>query len=144
MSTKKEKEEQFDWWITCIPDKINALEEKIPPEISVRLDYTVDSLDILERFLLNTTSLIKIQKDKELWDNCASYIGVVYEKNVPTSKWYIELEDEKDVFYNMPCLKTKNNLMFVPHSEITAALDRNKGTFLSSLTKKHIEIINKL
>jgi len=46
-----------------------------------------------------------------LWDCYASYVGTTYRRNVPTAKWHVELEGEKNVFYGVPALHTeaKNN-----------------------------------
>lgn len=138
---KQEKEEQFDWWITCIPDKITALKRRLPEDISSRLDYSIESLDVLEKYLLEKYSIDQMQQDKELWDYCASYLGRTYKRNVFNSEWYIELDDEQNLFYNRPSLRVADKVNFVPHSYITAALDRNQGNFISTIINKHIKLL---
>ena len=138
MSTRNEKEEQFDWWITCIPDKILALKKQLPKAVSDKLDFTLTSLDTLEKYLLEEYTFESIQIDKGFWDGCASYLGYVYKLNIPDSEWYIELEDEKDVFYNKPSLRIKNKANFVPHAYITTAIDRGSGNFISTIINNHI------
>ena len=138
MDVKKEKEDQFEWWITCIPDKIIALKKRVPG--SVVLDNSLSSLNGLEDYLLQNFTLKSIQEDKVMWDSCASYLGQTYRKNVQGAEWYIELENERNVFYNMPSLRT-NELYFVPHSYITTLFERRKGNFLSSAIEKHIKYL---
>jgi hypothetical protein len=67
----------------------------------------------------------------------AAYLASVYNKNVPNSKWHIELEDEDNVFFNKPGLKVGDKLSFAPHSYIFASLDRKKGYFISSVLQRH-------
>lgn len=134
-----ERDDQFHWWITCIPDKIIELKRKVPVEISVQMNYSIESLDILEGYTLNNYSLDELKNEKQFWDSLASYVGVVYEKNVKGSRWSIEIENEKDIFFNMPILKVENKFNFQPHSYVTAMLDRKKGNFLSTIVKKHME-----
>lgn len=138
MNTRQENEDQFDWWITCIPDKIIALKKNLPEEISIRLDCSIQSLDVLEKFLLDNFSIDDLQRDKELWDRCASYVARTYKKNIANSEWYIELDDDKNVFYNKPSLRVVDKFNFVPHSYVTAALDRKQGNFISTIINKHL------
>src|SRR5690606_6616395 len=112
---KKELEDNFDWWITCIPDKVNRLEDLIPLEIFKRLDYTLESFDFLGNYICDTIqSINNLKNEGELWDCYASYIGTTYRRNVPTAEWFIELEDEKNVCYGVPALRTEAKTTFVP------------------------------
>jgi hypothetical protein len=54
MINRKEKEDQFEWWITCIPDKIVSLKRRLPQELSIKLDHSLESLDLLENYLFDS------------------------------------------------------------------------------------------
>lgn len=95
---KEVLEEKFNWWITFIPDKIVALEEKLPENIKDKLDFSVTSLDILEKYLVENYTLEGMIQDKEMWDYCASYIGYTYKKNIFKAEWHIDLNDKKNIF----------------------------------------------
>jgi hypothetical protein len=138
MKSKQELEDSFHWWVTCIPDNIEKLNYLIPKSVNLKLDYSIDSLDIIGRYLVEAETLESIQKKKDLWDSLASYIGVVYEKKLPTAKWRVELEDEKNIYYGIPALRTEVMTNFIPHYEITTMLDRKRPDFLSAITKKHM------
>lgn len=141
---KKDKEimeEKFQWWLTCIPDKIIALKERLPKYINDRLDYSITSLDILEKYLLENYTVDSIMQDKEMWDYCASYIGYTYKKNILSAEWYIDLDNKKNIFYNMPCLRVINKVNFVPHSYVTTLLSRKKDNLLSTTIKNHINLL---
>lgn len=139
MSKRQEKEAQFDWWISSIPDKIITLKKRLPELISSNLDFSVKSLKDLEVFLLDHYTFNEMQQDKELWDASASYFGSSFRQIVPNSMWYIELDDENNVFYNMPVLIVENSLMppMSPHSAITAMLDRKMGNFLEKVVNNY-------
>lgn len=140
MKSKQELEDDFEWWITCIPDKIEKLEELLSKDIFSQLDYSISSLDILEKYLIENSSFEEIQKDKELWDCCASYLGRTYKRNIPNSKWFVELDNEKNIFYGVPILRIPNKIDFEPHSYISTALDRKKGNLWSTALTRHIEL----
>lgn len=141
MKSKQELEDNFDWWITCIPDKVNRLEELIPVDIFKRLDYSLESFSFFGKYICDTIQSINdLKNEGELWDCYASYIGTTYRRNVPTAEWFIELEDEKNVYYGVPALRTEAKTTFVPMYEISAMIDRKRPDFLLALTKRHIEL----
>ncbi|MDR0865948.1 MAG: hypothetical protein LBO74_13595 [Candidatus Symbiothrix sp.] len=143
MSTREEQEEKFNWWITCIPDKIISLKKKLPEEVTNQLDFSIESLDVLENYLLNVYSIKTMINDKEMWDECASYLAKTYKKIIPQSKYYIELNDKKNVFYNKPILRVEDKIDFEPHSFVTTTLSRKKGNLLSTLIQRHIDYLSK-
>lgn len=138
--SKKELEEQAHWWISCIPDKLDLLESAVPPELYNHLDYSISSLAFLGKYLVKQYTIESMIANSQEWDIFASYVGVVYEKNVPTAKWRIELEDEKNIYYGVPALKTQINTNFYPKYEITAMLDRKRADFLEAITNRHMEL----
>lgn len=131
------KEEQFEWWITSIDEKVSNLKKKLPVEIKDNLDKSIDSIDVIENFLIQNYNSTDKKIDFELWDQIASYIGAVYKLNLEKSRWFIELEDEANIFYNKPGLQINSNIYFYPHSYVTAAIDRRIGNFISHVTKNH-------
>lgn len=137
---KEVLEEIFNWWITFIPDKIFALEEKLPENLKDKLDFSVASLEILEKYLLENYTLEGMMQDEEMWDYCASYIGYTYKKNIFKAEWHIDLNDKNNIFYNMPCLHIPNLMSFVPHSYVTALLSKKENNLLSSTVKNHINL----
>jgi hypothetical protein len=76
-----------------------------------------------------------------MWDCCASYVARTYKENIPSSQWFIELENESDVFFNVPTLRIVNKLTFEPHSYIITLLDRKNGGILSTTIRKHIKYL---
>jgi hypothetical protein len=140
MKSNKELEDDYHWWITCIPDNLDFLESILPSELYQTLDYSIDSLGKLGEYLVDNFTNESLMSNIQNWDAFASYVGVVYEKNVPTAKWRVELEDDKNLYFGVPALRTKGNTNFYPKYEITAMIDRKRSDFLLAITKRHIAL----
>ena len=141
---KEEMEITFNWWITCIPDKINFLKKYIEDfNLNINIvDYSLESLNQLESYLIENYSIESIKSDEDLFDSIASYIGTVYKKNIPQSKWFVELNDTKYIYFNKPELIVEKLTSFQPHSYITTAIDRKKGDLWSTVILKHLNYID--
>lgn len=144
MRSKHDIEDNFEWWITCIPDKINRLEELIPKDIFGKLDYSIESFNVLEEYLLSKYTIKQVKNNPELHDCLASYLGTTYRRNIQKSEWYVELENEKDAFYGIPILRVSNLITFEPHSYVTTLLDRKKGNLLSSTLERHKKYLTEI
>jgi transcription termination factor NusB len=105
--TKKEKEEKlenFRTWVAFIDDRVNDWRKKLPENIAKQFDWSLKSLDRMEQYILSnyTHENVLLQENKEAIDAMASYIGETFRLNLPNAKWYIELDDEKNIFFNKP------------------------------------------
>lgn len=140
---KEKRSSDFETWITFLPDKVIELKKELPENISKFLNQSIDSLDIIEEYLLKNYTQESIIQDKFFLDKLASYTGTVFSKNLPNSYWYIELANSKDVFFCLPVLKVKDAKLapFSPYNMVTALFVRKKGNFLSSILIKSIEKI---
>ncbi|MCR6641673.1 MAG: hypothetical protein NVV82_22450 [Sporocytophaga sp.] len=143
---KTRREEDFETWVTFIPDQINELKSELPKELANNLDFKISSLDSLEKYLLENYNRenIKTEENKFLLDRIGRYIGTVFTRNIKNAYWDIELDDEKGAFYGLPVIKVKDSSLapFSPFSMTTALFSRNKGNFLSSIvqnSKRHLE-----
>lgn len=131
----KSKEERYDTfieWTTFTEDRINQWKKNIPNEVSSKLDGSPESLLILEKFLLDNYTL-EDQKDKEKrpsLDAIVSYVGDLIRKNIPETVWKIELEDETNLFYNLPYLVFKLGVPLSPHNLVQDALAEKKGSVM--------------
>ncbi|GAB5417727.1 MAG: hypothetical protein Crog4KO_27130 [Crocinitomicaceae bacterium] len=59
-------EEDFHWWVTCVPDKIDLLNELLSKEVNVSLDFTSESLIELGNFLIQSESIETLEKKTEV------------------------------------------------------------------------------
>ncbi len=131
--------EDYNWWLTCIPDKIGDLLASLPPAIRQQLNGSLPSVDILENYLLQQFSFDELVRPENhfLLDQLASYLGTIAEKEMSGCHWTINLEDKDDVDYQYPVLKFNDGrASFNPFRYITVAMDRKKGNLLSSAISK--------
>jgi hypothetical protein len=142
---KERRKENFESWITFIPDKVIALKKVLPLEISKNLDYSPSSLDLIEKYLLENYTREDFSKNenKDLLDQLASYLGTTCRRSWQNSFWDIELDDEKQVFFGVPVLKVIELAPFSPYHTITALFSRNRGNFLSTILESTKNVLEK-
>ena len=145
---KERRKEDFDAWITFIPDEVIELKKMFPTSLSGKFDYSETSLDFIEQYLLQNYSSENFlgEENKILLDRLARYVGSTFRRNLPNAYWDIELDDTMDVFFTLPVVKVKDAQLapFSPHTLITTLLARKRGNFLSTIlenTKKTLEKI---
>jgi hypothetical protein len=135
------KQEDFELWISVLPDRIEEFKQSLPIEVSRKLDDSVGSLNILEKYLLDNFTFNTIREEPNLsfYDGCARYIGETFRRNVQGACWNIDLENKDSMFYNMPILMVKDTDTFAvcPLTMTTALLDRKVGNFLSTVTTNY-------
>ncbi|MCU0351655.1 MAG: hypothetical protein MUF43_12655 [Flavobacterium sp.] len=135
-------EEQFNWWLTIMPDVLLYL-STLPKEVRTRLDYSVESLDVLERHIIENFDLQEMEhsENKMAVDLFARYIGQTFKKNLTDVIW--EMETRVGWFgCGFPLLNKRDNKPFTkqsPYSFVFGALDRKSGNYLSNILKHNIE-----
>ena len=73
-------------------------------ENNLKLDYSIKSLDELEKWILcNYKEVNDLIEDRKILDYLTVYIGETFRKYIG-GKWVIDLENKKNVFYSMPVL----------------------------------------
>jgi hypothetical protein len=143
MSSLTEKEEQFEWWVTIMYDRIKELKSELPGSLSDSLDFTVNSLDSLERYLLEHYPFeeIQLEKNKMLLDGLARYVGLTAQKNLKNAYWDMDLKNPENVFYLLPVVMMKDSKSspLSPYTLVTALFDRKKGNYLSTVINSYIK-----
>jgi len=135
---KLKREEDFHWWITCLPDRIQELKQILPKELSSKLDESIESLDLLEVYIIENydREFLKSEKGKDILNMLASYLASAIHTLLPNLKFYIELENKKDAYYCLPILKSAKGAPICPYIlPITISL-RKKGDFVSTIVNK--------
>src|ERR1700761_3492085 len=100
------KEENYVWWLNIMSDEMPRI-SILPKDVRNQLDYSLASLDILEKYILEnyTVEELKDKKNKFARDLFARYIGETYRKNIPELYWSFESEDEQHKYYGVPVLQ---------------------------------------
>jgi len=138
---KAEKQQNFDAWVQTIDERIYDWFSYLEKDIKQRLDYSIDSLNVVEEYLVSKYSLqdFRDQQNKNEIDAAASYIIKVFELNWPKAKYVIELDDIKNILYNRPAIITqpKIGMAFSPYQILPSTINlRRIGGF-----KKILETI---
>jgi hypothetical protein len=135
------KQEDFELWIAMLPERIQDFKQSLPIEISSKLDTSIDSLNIIEKHLLDnyTFDTIREEINASFYDGCARYIGDTFCHNVKGAYWSIETENKNSMFHNIPVIMVRDTDTFAvcPLTMTTTLLDRKIGTFLSSITTNY-------
>jgi hypothetical protein len=136
---KSERADQFQAWLTHMDDAIAAFMQTLPAELQEQLNHSVASLDALEAWLLARYPSIehsRPQSESLALDGAARYAGEIF-RVVTGSKWDIQLDDPKVLFFGVPVLKggKLGSIPACPLTMVTASLDRRTGKYLSGIVR---------
>lgn len=135
--TKKQMEKSFKEWIASIPVKLEILPTLLPNDLCITYDFSLESMNKIESYLINMYSLQEFKKQHELFDCVAAYASKVYMHNVANCKWDFRTDDERNVHFNQPVLEAPYKMKFPPFMNVGAALDRKRGTYISDVITKN-------
>ena len=125
-------------WLGKTADCVAFLGGLMPPELACRLDYSADSLDLLEDWLIRRyeryTELLD-QKEELIYDCLARYVGETFRRMLG-GEWQPGPKDPKHVHYGLPVLagyhpQYGGRDSF--HHKLTACLDRRRGNYISTI-----------
>jgi hypothetical protein len=129
--------DHFDDWLIDMDDAIDRFLNALPGNVRERLDFSPESLDVLERWLLErypSLDAALAESEKDTLDGAARYVGETYRRTLG-GRWDIELDDPKDVNYRLPVLtgfKGEYSRQS-PVTLVTASLDRRAGSYLRTV-----------
>ena len=125
--------EEFEFWLSDMDDALERFFGRVPSAIRSRLDFSPESLDVLEAWVLeryaSTDALVKPEA-KETVDGLARYVGETYRKAIG-GKWEIRFDDPGYAYYGLPQLTgfSPRPTPIAPHSLVTASADRRTGSY---------------
>jgi len=140
---KFEKRENFNAWVETIEERILDWEHSLGEGIRSKLDYSIGSLDEIEKYLVNRFKLQDLENDQNRWeiDAIASYVMKVFEKNWSSWKYVLELDDDQSILFNKPAIITQPQIgtAFSPYMFIRAIINTGRiGVFRKNLeSRKH-------
>jgi hypothetical protein len=135
-------QENFQDWIFYIDDKMDVFTEDFAQENNLVLDYSIQSLNDLEQWILKTyEDEDKLIEDHKTLDLLAIYIGETFRKYIG-GKWFMDTENQKNAFYMMPVLtgpEFKGVKYKSPMTYATASIDRQEGNYISTILKNNMQ-----
>jgi len=139
---KEIKQETFIEWTTFIEDRVNEWSTTAPKEIVKNLDYSPESLKVIEQYILSkyTKETLGNSENKIEIDALVSYYGETLRRNIPNSIWHIELDDETSVDFNTPSVKAPIGPQLGLYYLLKRLVVKNKGTFLYDMYVKMLDM----
>lgn len=127
--------DDFEFWLFEMDDCLAEFICSLPTDISAKLDYSADSLSILETWLLSQYENVhKVLKDSEklTLDMTARYVGETFRKKLG-GIWNIDLKNKKNVYYRMPVIERPGSWIECPITLVAASTDRRSGNFMAGV-----------
>ena len=97
----------FQVWLIDMDEAIQNLSNSLPSEVRSRLDYSPESLDLLERWLVEKYSSVQdalSEQSNPILDGASRYVGETLRKNL-SGTWFINNTDEKMLYFGIPQLR---------------------------------------
>jgi hypothetical protein len=131
--------EAFNYWLAEMDSALERFLMMFAPDVRPRLDYSEESLDILEHWLLErfaNPDAVLAASAKDALDGLARYVGETFRKQIG-GRWEIRLDDTEYAFFGIPELTgfSERPTPICAHSLVTAASDRRSGSYLRSVLK---------
>ncbi|HKR51733.1 MAG TPA: hypothetical protein VJT72_19545 [Pseudonocardiaceae bacterium] len=143
MSGKKlTSRDSFDYWVDYMNEAIAEFKEQLPSDVADALDWSPESLDVLEEWILQNYSSPQemLSASTTIVDGAGRYVGETFRRALRDHYWDIDLDDEKNVFFGLPVLTTREKpTPLSPLSLVTTAADRRRGDYLSTLLANNIK-----
>lgn len=134
--------ENFQDWIFYIDDKMEAFIDGFSKKNNLTLDYSLNSLNELEVWIINNfKDRFELKENEELLDLLTIYIGETFRKHIG-GKWFIDLENKENAYYHMPVLTSdeyKGEKYIAPLTFATASISRKKGNYISTILRNAME-----
>lgn len=103
-----EKQTNFEAWVVTLEERIFDWLVKMTDEQKKSFDYSIESLDEAEKYLISKYILEDLRDESNKFDidGAASYVYSVFMKHLPNYQCLIELKDKKSLLYNQPAINT--------------------------------------
>lgn len=139
---RAEQLELFEAWLWDMPNALERFKNRMPKEIQDKLDFSLQSLDIVEKHLLDNYETIEQIKNEpsSILDGYAVYVGETFRnvlKNNKVNQWELMLEED-NVYYLLPVI-TIDGFIDCPLSLCTACIDRRWGNYWSWILNNQLE-----
>ncbi len=147
-SFKAEKLDNFNSWIETLENRVFIWLDSLPEKSKAYFNFSIESLDEVERYLISKYELNDLQdvSSKSDIDGSLSYVIKVFEENWPNTKYVIELDDEKNILFNIPAIVTQPQIgaAFSPFMFVRGILNlKRTGIFRKNLESRLKQYVTK-
>lgn len=137
MESLDAEREKFERWRAEMSNRIDEWIES-HDLCDLNLDFSVNSLENLEDFLINSYTIEDLDDEinRPKLDAAVSYIGETIINSLGESRWIIYLDDESNIYYGLPCVLTKYSGAVSVHLLLKEILEARSGKVLESRINK--------
>jgi hypothetical protein len=128
--------EQFEQWQNLLANRLIILEAETFDSIWPQHNYSIESLDVLEEWILDKYQEWKPpleKRDAVFIDITGTYVGETFRKHL-SGNWTIELEDKENAYWGIPGITGFNSSrpirVVYPHTWVTTSIHRRTGVFI--------------
>jgi hypothetical protein len=136
--------EEFEIWLQRTSDRLEYLFTTVPERVQNQLAFSLQSLDVLEKWLLDKYPDLETARDMNeypLIDAVGTYVGETFRKQFG-GKWTIELEDQENAYLVIPGITGFRSIrvppIAYPRTWVTASIDRRVGNFIRGQTERYL------
>ncbi len=135
---KEIEQEKLQQFIFEIDDILEAFIEELNQE-GYELDYTLESLSVLEKFILNK-DITNQDEHINIRTNCWIYLGETFRHIAQKGVWEVSMNDDNTINYGLYVVTNYNEekTEFVPIRYIKTFIIRKEQGFFKSVIKNHI------
>lgn len=129
--------EEFEYWLADMDDALDRFLQSLPTDVSSRLDYSVDSLNALESWILasytDSEDMLADGQSANL-NGAARYIGETM-RRILGGHWDIDLKNKNNVYFGLPVITGFSSppTPQCPMTLATATASRRDGKFLATV-----------
>ena len=127
--------DDFEQWLFEMDERLDEFIGNVPRNVSMKMDYSVESLSLLENWLLTkyrSNNEILKDSEKQLLDMVARYVGEALRKNLG-GVWNIDLKNKSSVYYELPVIEKQGCWTECPVTLVTASIDRRSGNYMAGV-----------
>jgi hypothetical protein len=129
--------EEFEYWLADMDDALDRFLQSLPAGVSSQLDYSIDSLNALEAWILTTYADSKdmlVEGQTANLNGAARYIGEAMRK-ILGGHWDIDLKNKNNVYFGLPVITgfSPQPTPQCPMTLATATASRRDGRFLATV-----------
>ena len=131
--------DRFQAWVDMMEDALAAFFEVLPKDVTSQLDYSIESIEALERWLLSRyphSDAAKAAKEAPVLDGVARYFGEAFRAQFG-GDWSIRVDDPDYAYFGLPIVDgfPAKESPVCPLVLASASLDRRTGVHVSKIMR---------
>lgn len=137
--TPEERFGRFEEWLGFMPEALENWMKELTPELRKQLDYSIDSLAILEEWLVQEFPDARSALTGEnflIGDGAARYVGETFRHNFGGT-WGMDVHDPNSLVFGTPSMRgfPKGGPPIAPLRLVSNALQERTGRYFAFIAE---------